>query len=62
MQSFGRNGRTSDNRKCGTGKIGSNLESLELLLGSLFVLATGDSHFLCSTCCNISEEVQRTVF
>ena len=35
---------------------------LKLLLGYLFVLATGDSHFVCSTYCNICEEVFRTFF
>ena len=50
----------TEDRKCRAGKIVSNLELK--ILGALFVLATGDSHFVCSTCSNISEEVHRSFF
>ena len=50
----------TEDRKCCAGKIVSNLELK--ILGALFVLATGDSHFGCSTCSNISKEVHRSFF
>lgn len=50
----------TEDRKCRAGKLVSNLELK--ILGALFVLATGDSHFVCSTCSNISEEVHRSFF
>jgi hypothetical protein len=50
----------TEDRKCRAGKLVSHLELK--ILGCLFVLATGDSHFVCSTCSNISEEVHRSFF
>ena len=48
----------TEERNCRAGKLVSHLELK--ILGSRFVLATVDSHFVCSTCCNISEEMLRT--
>ena len=50
----------TEDRKCRAGKIVSNLELK--ILDAPFVLATGDSHFVCSTCSNISGEVHRSFF
>ncbi len=48
---------TEENR-CRAGKLVSSL-GLKIL-GSLFVLPQGVTHYICSTCSNVSEEVHRS--
>ena len=50
---------TEENR-CRAGKLVSSLDLK--ILGSLFVLAQGVTHYVCSTCSNVSEEVHRSFF
>lgn len=50
----------SDEKRCRAGKLVSSLDLK--LLGALFVLAQGVTHFVCSTCSNLSEEVHRSFF